>query len=78
MDEISDINLCKICMESTTDCVLLECGHMVTCTNCGKRLNECKSKSYLIQFYLLIIYLFIILGPICRQYVIRVVHIFKA
>ncbi len=57
VDEISDINLCKICMESMTDCVLLECGHMVTCTNCGKRLNECKSKSYLIQFYLLIIYL---------------------
>jgi len=45
VDDISDINLCKICMESTIDCVLLECGHMVTCTNCGKRLNECKSKS---------------------------------
>ncbi|XP_036820758.1 E3 ubiquitin-protein ligase rififylin isoform X6 [Oncorhynchus mykiss] len=50
-------NLCKICMDSPIDCVLLECGHMVTCTKCGKRMNEC---------------------PICRQYVVRAVHIFRA
>ena len=56
-DDISDENCCKICMEAVIDCVLLECGHMVTCTNCGKRLNEC---------------------PICRQYVIRAVRIFKS
>ncbi|KAF7657112.1 hypothetical protein LDENG_00031920 [Lucifuga dentata] len=34
-------NLCKICMDSPIDCVLLECGHMITCTKCGKRMNEC-------------------------------------
>ncbi|KAL0173652.1 hypothetical protein M9458_029620, partial [Cirrhinus mrigala] len=34
-------NLCKICMDSPIDCVLLECGHMVTCTKCGKRMSEC-------------------------------------
>ncbi|TKC35836.1 hypothetical protein EI555_013475, partial [Monodon monoceros] len=34
-------NLCRICMDSPIDCVLLECGHMVTCTKCGKRMNEC-------------------------------------
>ncbi|XDA79667.1 hypothetical protein R6Z07F_009676 [Ovis aries] len=28
-------------MDSPIDCVLLECGHMVTCTKCGKRMNEC-------------------------------------
>lgn len=50
-------NLCKICMDAPIDCVLLECGHMVTCTKCGKRMSEC---------------------PICRQYVIRAVHVFKA
>ncbi|XP_025919526.1 E3 ubiquitin-protein ligase rififylin isoform X2 [Apteryx rowi] len=50
-------NLCKICMDSPIDCVLLECGHMVTCTKCGKRMSEC---------------------PICRQYVIRAVHVFKS
>ncbi|NWR77458.1 RFFL ligase, partial [Centropus unirufus] len=50
-------NLCKICMDAAIDCVLLECGHMVTCTKCGKRMSEC---------------------PICRQYVIRAVHVFKS
>lgn len=57
VDDIPDENLCKICMESIIDCVLLECGHMVSCVNCGKRLSEC---------------------PICRQYVIRAVRIFKS
>ncbi|NXJ62472.1 RFFL ligase, partial [Rostratula benghalensis] len=50
-------NLCKICMDAPIDCVLLECGHMVTCTKCGKRMSEC---------------------PICRQYVVRAVHVFKS
>ncbi|XP_026861639.2 E3 ubiquitin-protein ligase rififylin isoform X3 [Electrophorus electricus] len=50
-------NLCKICMDSPIDCVLLECGHMVTCTKCGKRMSEC---------------------PICRQYVVRAVHVFRS
>ncbi|XP_071945343.1 E3 ubiquitin-protein ligase RNF34-like isoform X2 [Antedon mediterranea] len=36
-----DENLCKICMDAGIDCVLLECGHMVTCTKCGKVLAEC-------------------------------------
>ncbi|NXI28509.1 RFFL ligase, partial [Sterrhoptilus dennistouni] len=49
-------NLCRICMDAAIDCVLLECGHMVTCTKCGKRMSEC---------------------PICRQYVIRAVHVFR-
>nr|XP_014353189.1 PREDICTED: E3 ubiquitin-protein ligase rififylin isoform X2 [Latimeria chalumnae] len=52
-----DENLCKICMDLPIDCVLLECGHMVTCTKCGKRMSEC---------------------PICRQYVIRAVHVFRS
>ncbi|XP_077578210.1 E3 ubiquitin-protein ligase rififylin [Stigmatopora nigra] len=50
-------NLCRICMDAAVDCVLLECGHMVTCTKCGKRMNEC---------------------PICRQFVIRAVHVFRS
>ncbi|KAM8865920.1 E3 ubiquitin-protein ligase RNF34a isoform 5-T5 [Synchiropus picturatus] len=54
---IQDDNLCRICMDAAIDCVLLECGHMVTCTKCGKRMNEC---------------------PICRQYVVRAVHVFKS
>ncbi|KAL4647672.1 hypothetical protein GN956_G8083 [Arapaima gigas] len=50
-------NLCKICMDLPIDCVLLECGHMITCTKCGKRMNEC---------------------PICRQYVVRAIHVFRS
>ncbi|XP_029300514.1 E3 ubiquitin-protein ligase RNF34 isoform X2 [Cottoperca gobio] len=53
----ADDNLCRICMDAIIDCVLLECGHMVTCTKCGKRMSEC---------------------PICRQYVVRAVHVFKS
>ncbi|XP_045929139.1 E3 ubiquitin-protein ligase rififylin [Micropterus dolomieu] len=52
-----DENLCKICMDSPIDCVLLECGHMITCTKCGKRMSEC---------------------PVCRQYVVRAVHVFRS
>ncbi|XP_046548995.1 E3 ubiquitin-protein ligase RNF34-like [Haliotis rubra] len=29
----SEQDLCKICMDNTIDCVLLECGHMITCTS---------------------------------------------
>jgi len=52
-----DSQLCKICWDAVIDCVLLECGHMVTCTDCGRRMAEC---------------------PICRQYVVRAVHVFRA
>lgn len=34
-------DLCKICMDNVINCVLLDCGHLVTCTKCGKRLAEC-------------------------------------
>ncbi|XP_031351524.1 E3 ubiquitin-protein ligase rififylin [Photinus pyralis] len=34
-------NLCKICMDAPLDCVLLECGHVATCIQCGKQLAEC-------------------------------------
>ncbi|XP_077532104.1 E3 ubiquitin-protein ligase RNF34-like isoform X4 [Haemaphysalis longicornis] len=54
---VPEEDMCKICMEEGVDCVILDCGHMCTCTNCGKQLSEC---------------------PICRQYVVRVVHVFRA
>ena len=42
-DDTGDIekDVCKICWDATIDCVLLECGHMATCTSCAKKLNEC-------------------------------------
>ncbi|OBS79104.1 hypothetical protein A6R68_18512, partial [Neotoma lepida] len=55
LQDEEDDSLCRICMDAVIDCVLLECGHMVTCTKCGKRMSEC---------------------PICRQYVVRAVHVF--
>ena len=36
-----DSERCKICMDAIIDCVLLECGHMVTCKKCGKQLSDC-------------------------------------
>lgn len=47
MVNISDLEstgneeLCKICMDAPMECVMLECGHIATCVQCGKRLNEC-------------------------------------
>ena len=32
---------CKVCMDEDIDCVLLDCGHLVTCNQCGKKLREC-------------------------------------
>ncbi|XP_019868934.1 E3 ubiquitin-protein ligase rififylin [Aethina tumida] len=34
-------DLCKLCMDGPLDCVLLECGHIATCIECGKKLAEC-------------------------------------
>jgi len=36
-----DDELCKVCMNAVINCILLECGHMVSCTDCGRRLAEC-------------------------------------
>lgn len=38
-DDLDD--LCKLCMDAPLECVLLECGHIATCVDCGKKLNEC-------------------------------------
>ncbi|XP_059614335.1 E3 ubiquitin-protein ligase RNF34 [Phlebotomus argentipes] len=40
-DKLQPDDLCKICMDAPIECVILECGHMATCTNCGKILHEC-------------------------------------
>lgn len=40
-DSIPDENLCKICMEANIDSLLLDCGHMITCTDCGRLLHDC-------------------------------------
>ena len=32
---------CAICMDAEADAVFLDCGHLVACTECGRRLAEC-------------------------------------
>ncbi|XP_068215289.1 E3 ubiquitin-protein ligase RNF34 [Palaemon carinicauda] len=41
VDSLPEELVCKICMDNVIDCVLLECGHMVACTQCGKQMAEC-------------------------------------
>lgn len=36
IDKLPSDDLCKICMDAPIECVILECGHMATCTGCGK------------------------------------------
>uniref|UniRef100_A0A2M4A8E5 Putative ring finger protein b n=1 Tax=Anopheles triannulatus TaxID=58253 RepID=A0A2M4A8E5_9DIPT len=41
IEMLTSDDLCKICMDAPIECVMLECGHMATCTACGKVLSEC-------------------------------------
>jgi len=36
-----EVSKCKVCMDADIDCVILDCGHLVTCNQCGKKLTEC-------------------------------------
>lgn len=45
-----DENLCKICWDEPIECVILECGHMACCLNCGKQMSECPiCKQYVVR-----------------------------
>ena len=39
--EEEDRTKCKLCMDADIDSVILDCGHLVSCNQCGKKLNEC-------------------------------------
>lgn len=39
-DSLDDEELCKICCDNPVNCVILECGHLVVCLDCGKKLME--------------------------------------
>lgn len=34
---VNDDSLCRICCDAQQNCVFLDCGHMVTCMDCGKQ-----------------------------------------
>jgi len=38
---ISDSDLCKICMDMETNSVILECGHLAACFECAQKLLRC-------------------------------------
>merc|ERR1712107_556050 len=40
-EEDDDWSKCKVCMAEDIDSVLLDCGHLVACNLCGKKLTKC-------------------------------------
>jgi len=40
-EEDDEWSRCKLCMDADIDSVILNCGHLVACNQCGKKLNEC-------------------------------------
>ncbi|GBB99607.1 hypothetical protein RclHR1_03580014 [Rhizophagus clarus] len=42
--EISDDGLCRICCDAQSNCLFMDCGHMCTCLDCGKKLEETKNE----------------------------------
>lgn len=83
----SDDSLCRICCDAQQNCVFLDCGHMVTCMDCGKqasidlgmRLGKRKNANLL-----LILFFFSQLVatknecPICREPILKLVHVFRS
>lgn len=37
----NDKHMCKICWEREVNSVLLDCGHLVACVTCGRKLADC-------------------------------------
>lgn len=50
VEKLSEEELCKICWDAPIECVILECGHMACCINCGKQMSECPiCKQYVVR-----------------------------
>jgi len=43
-DEEDERTQCKLCYENKADCILIECGHIIGCTDCTGRLNIANGK----------------------------------
>ncbi|GJJ73455.1 E3 ubiquitin-protein ligase RNF34 [Entomortierella parvispora] len=56
-----DDNLCKICLDASLNCVMLNCNHMSTCMDCGKKIMDGPRTC-----------------PICREYIVKLLHVFRA
>lgn len=50
VEKLSEEEVCKICWDAPIECVILECGHMACCINCGKQMSECPiCKQYVVR-----------------------------
>ncbi|KAI7819897.1 hypothetical protein BC939DRAFT_479233 [Gamsiella multidivaricata] len=56
-----DDSTCKICYDAPLDCVMLNCGHLSTCMDCGKQIMD-KDRAC----------------PICREYILKLLQVFRA
>lgn len=43
-DNTRDDTLCRICLDAEQNCVFLDCGHMVSCMDCAKKVRKKKRK----------------------------------
>lgn len=39
--DLAEDSICKVCKKSSADCILLECGHVVSCSQCANSLKDC-------------------------------------
>jgi len=49
---LNEEDCCKICWDATIDCVLLECGHLVCCLSCSKKLKDCSKECPICRQYI--------------------------
>lgn len=50
IEKMDQEDLCKICWDAPIECIILECGHMACCINCGKQMSECPiCKQYVVR-----------------------------
>lgn len=50
IEQMEEEDVCKICWDAPIECVILECGHMACCLNCGKQMSECPiCKQYVVR-----------------------------
>ncbi|KAF8924937.1 hypothetical protein BGZ58_001286 [Dissophora ornata] len=54
-------HVCKICYDAPLNCVMLNCGHLSSCLDCGKKILAGDR-----------------ICPICREYVVNLLQIFRA
>jgi hypothetical protein len=47
----NDDNLCRVCFDAQQNCVFLDCGHMVTCMDCAKKVGKTMIASLILTYF---------------------------